>query len=119
MKRIAFTAPKTAELVDAPDFAGPLNPQELRGRTLVSLVSPGTELNSGFLGKSFPSFPGYAAVFAVEEVGEEISDVKPGEAVYFAGGHSDFQKAWRSTVVPVPTGLSPETAVFARLMASP
>jgi len=36
--------------------------------------------------------------------------------VYFAGGHAEFQRAWSTTVVPLPAGLAPETAVFARLM---
>ncbi|MFV0337413.1 MAG: hypothetical protein ACK5LK_04120 [Chthoniobacterales bacterium] len=59
MKRIAFTAHKQAELIDTPDFDKPVGEDSLRGKTLCSLVSSGTELNFGYLSESdFPKWTG-------------------------------------------------------------
>jgi threonine dehydrogenase-like Zn-dependent dehydrogenase len=115
MRQIAFTAPKTAELVDLPDLTEDIKPHEVRGRTLVSLTSPGTELNWGYLGSSFPNYPGYACVFQVEETGAEVSDLAIGSIVFASGGHRQMQQHAREDVLPLPPGLAPEAAVFARL----
>ncbi len=116
MKRIAFTAPQTAELLERPGFEGPIESGDIRGRTLVSLISPGTELNWGFLGSTFPFYPGYASVFQVEEVGDSVEAIQPGDVVFASGGHGERQQMRASAVVRVPPDLKPEVAVFARLM---
>ena len=54
------TRREIAELLPSEPL-GSLEPEEVRGRTLVSLVSPGTEIQA-YLSDS-PSTPGYAAVF--------------------------------------------------------
>ena len=115
MKRIVITAYKTAELVEVDPFTAPLKPNEVRGRTLVSLVSPGTELNWNYLGNKFPSYPGYACVFAVEEVGVEVTDLPVGSLVFGLGSHVECQQLLRENLVPLPNGLDPKRAVFARL----
>jgi len=115
MRQIVFTASQKVEVLDVPDLTEPLKPDEVRGRTLVSLTSPGTELNWGFLGTKFPSYPGYASVFTVEEVGSEVRDLQPGARVLGSGNHREWQQAVRQAVTPLPEGLAPENAVFARL----
>jgi threonine dehydrogenase-like Zn-dependent dehydrogenase len=118
MRRIAFTAARTAQLVDQPDFSGPLKPLEVRGRTLITLTSPGTELNWGFLntaGAPLPIYPGYASIFQIEAAGSEVRDLPAGTSVFSSGGHASQQQFLRQDVVPLPAGLAPETAVFARL----
>jgi len=117
MRQIVFTSERTAELLDVPTPAEPLGPREIRGRTVVSLTSPGTELNWAYLGSSFPVHPGYACVFEVEECGLETGDIHPGALVFGQGNHAEFQRAMCDDVVPVPNGLNSEIAVFARLMA--
>ncbi|MFA6287003.1 MAG: zinc-binding alcohol dehydrogenase [Opitutaceae bacterium] len=118
MRQIFFTAHKTATIIhDAPVPTGPLPSDAVRGRTLVSLVSPGTELNWGFLGENkIPSGTGYACVFRVEEVGAGVTDLKPGTVVFASAGHAEYQQVSRANVTPLPEGLRPETGVFARLM---
>ena len=116
MKRIAFTARQKAEVIETEDFSGPLAPDELRGRSLVTLVSPGTELNWGYLGDQFPNHPGYAGVFEVQEIGSEIDDLSAGALVFCSGNHAARQKARRCDVLELPPGLAPESAVFARLV---
>lgn len=116
MKAVVITAPKRAELqsVDSPEEGA--GPAELRGSTLVSLVSPGTELNAAFLGDDFPRRPGYAAVFRVEEAGEQVQDFSPGDLAFSMGAHQSRQRCDRKEAVRVPEGLSATTAAFARLM---
>ncbi|MDF3057977.1 MAG: Dehydrogenase, Zn-dependent [Rariglobus sp.] len=116
MRQILFTARETASLSEVPDAFDPIKAGDVRGRTLVSLVSPGTELNWGYLGDTFPAATGYACVFEIDETGSAVRDLAPGSLVFASGPHAGRQQADRSQVTPIPAGLAPETAVFARLM---
>jgi NADPH:quinone reductase-like Zn-dependent oxidoreductase len=115
-QQIIFTARECAELLPAEPDPSPLGPKEVRGRTLATLVSAGTELNGGYLGQRFPSEPGYAAVFQVEEVGSEVTGITPGDRAYCSGRHRSFQRASLPDVLRVPDGISPAEATFGRLM---
>lgn len=117
MRKIAFLSHQNAGVIEVPDFTDPLSATELRGRTLMSLVSPGTELNFGYLGTDFPAFPGYASIFRVDEVGSDIRDFSIGDIVFAAGNHAAQQRVNVREATHVPEGLAPETAVFARLAA--
>lgn len=112
---IVFTAKEKAELVDCERPSEPLGPKEVEGRTLATVVSAGTEL-AGYTGDSFPLKPGYAAVFEAESVGGEVSGVKPGDVLLCMGPHRSFQRGAVEGMLPVPKGLAPEHAAFARLM---
>ena len=114
---ITIPRPRTAELGPV-DASGPLGSSEVRGPTLVSLVSPGTEVHCNFLGTRgrFPNTPGYAAVFEAQEIGCEVRGIKPGDQLFCMGGHRSIQQHPSDTVVPVPAGLSPQEATLARLM---
>ncbi len=113
-----------AELQSTTRPADPLPPDGVEGRTLRTLVSAGTELNiylghyhrmgAGF-GK-LPFVPGYAAVFEVEAVGGEVTDLKPGDLAYGMGPHRSWQRMERASVLPVPEGLAPEVAAHVRMM---
>jgi threonine dehydrogenase-like Zn-dependent dehydrogenase len=116
MRQIAITAHRQAKVIEAPDFSEPPGSDEVRGRTVVSLISPGTELNYAYLAKQgFPMCMGYAAIFRVTEVGSGVTDLPAGALVFGTGGHREYQQAERKDVVPLPDGLAPEKAVFARL----
>ncbi|MDA0322989.1 MAG: zinc-binding alcohol dehydrogenase [Verrucomicrobia bacterium] len=112
---ISITAKEHAEVVEvaAPEALGP---NEVRGRTLFTLVSPGTELAMNYTGASFPSFPGYAATFEAEELGAEVKDISVGDVCFCMGPHRSFQQVDAQAALPVPGGLPPEEAVLARLM---
>jgi threonine dehydrogenase-like Zn-dependent dehydrogenase len=115
---LSFTARERVEWAERPHAPAALAPDEVAGRTLATLVSPGTELNSIYLAeRPEPSLSGYAAVFEVDEVGSAITDLRPGDVVFCAGPHQSRQRARRAALTPVPAGLAPEVAVFARLMA--
>lgn len=113
---VTITAPEQAELLPVEPDREPLGPRELRGRTLATLISAGTELASAYQGSHFPRVPGYAAVFEVEEVGSEVTDFRPGDRAFGMGPHRSFQRFVREQALHVPSGLPPEKAVFARLM---
>ncbi len=119
---VKFTAREQAELVteDVPDTS--LEKEELQCRTLVSLISAGTEVVGMYAGNhenindtSYPMGTGYAAVLEVEKAGKDITDLKPGDIVFAPSNHRLYQKRRRNQVVPVPEGLAPEQAVFARM----
>ncbi|MBI3830262.1 MAG: dehydrogenase [Planctomycetes bacterium] len=116
-QRVAFTDKDKVEFIQCERPNQPLEPNEVAGRTLCTLISAGTELAT--LAKTTPEapcFPGYAAVFEVESVGQSVNDLKPGDVAFSMGGHRSFQRHNRQDVLPVPKGLAPEQAVFARLM---
>jgi threonine dehydrogenase-like Zn-dependent dehydrogenase len=96
-------------LVARDDLAEPTTPgrDELIVRTVVSAVSPGTELRTLFAAST--SFPveggtGYMAAGMVECVGEGVSDIAPGDRVACtgAGPHRQRRPAHRSVVARVP-----------------
>ena len=118
---ITVTARKKAELLPL-DEPVEVAPGEVFGRTIVTLISPGTELEWNFLGnqrdpaKAFPSRPGYSAIFLVEKAGAEVRGLKAGDIAFCMGNHQSFQMHEAQQVVPVPKGLPPRAAVLARLM---
>jgi threonine dehydrogenase-like Zn-dependent dehydrogenase len=97
--------------------AAPLGRDEVEGTTLVTLASPGTELAYYTRDLSQPAVFGYAAVFRIDRVGDDVSGLRPGQVVFGMGPHAGFQRMPATEVTPLPDGLAPEVAVFARLMA--
>ncbi len=112
---IAVTAYEQADLVeiDPPPVPGP---GQVVGRTLYSLMSPGTELAWFYHGRTFPGYPGYAAVFEVTEVGAGVEELQPGEILFCMGAHRTWQCVAAQEAVIVPPELAPEVAPLARLM---
>jgi threonine dehydrogenase-like Zn-dependent dehydrogenase len=118
MSQIVFTAAEKAEIHDAAPDPKPLAADEVAGPTLFTLISPGTELaNYTGLGGQFPIRPGYAAAFRVEEVGSGVHDLPVGSAAFCMGPHAAHQRFPRRSVVPLPAGLDPQIATFARLIS--
>ncbi len=92
-------------------------PDEVVIRTLVSIISPGTELAclAGLADWApFPFRPGYGAIGEVIAVGEAVKDVKVGDIILTHSNHASHAKA-RIITVKVPDGVPPEEAVFARM----
>jgi len=114
--QITFPRREWAELSSVPADSRTLEAGEVAGRTLASLISAGTELAGSYQGESFPATPGYAAVFRVEQVGAGVEDVSVGDIVLAMGPHCSHQRHAARNVWPVPHGLAPTEAVFARLM---
>ena len=113
---VVVTAREQAELLPVERDPVPLGPREVFGRTLVTLVSPGTELSGAYQGDQFPRTVGYAAAFEIEAVGEEVTGFEVGDWAFCMGPHRSFQRVPQEGALPLPEFLQPEHAVFARLM---
>ncbi|MBY5404651.1 zinc-binding dehydrogenase [Rhizobium leguminosarum] len=111
-KGIVFSAKNKADLEDVE--LPPLGATEIRGRTLATLVSPGTEF-AWLSGDSFPLRPGYAAVFEAEEIGAGVVGISLGERLFCMGPHRSEQQIDQKYVLHVPDTLQSTTAVLARL----
>ncbi|OGV67213.1 MAG: hypothetical protein A3K19_26215 [Lentisphaerae bacterium RIFOXYB12_FULL_65_16] len=118
---IMHTGKEKAELRSRPRDARPLAANEIAGRTLVSAISPGTEVVGCYCATHYqltdsdaPRSTGYAAVFEVEEVGSDVAGIKVGDVVYGSLPHKSRQRVPAARVVRLPDGLMPEKAVFCR-----
>lgn len=113
---IVFTAPGKVELVPQENQGIAPGPGEVSGATVASLVSAGTELALLTRDESFPFHPGYASVFRVEAIGEGVENIEVGDFALAMGNHCSHQKHPVRDIWPVPRGLAPGDAAFARLM---
>ena len=113
---VTFTERETAKLLPVEIDTDAIGANEVAGHTLATLISAGTELNSGYLGNNFPRQSGYAAAFKVEKVGENVADISPGDLAFCPGNHASYQRKPASQVIRLPDNLTPEIAVFARMM---
>lgn len=122
--KILFAGEQQAELAEGLMEEILLEPDEIIGKTLYTLISTGTEMNlylgnyqrEGIPWGRFPIMPGYAAVFEVEQVGCEVTDLHPGAKVFCMGPHRSWQRFPRKEVIPLPAGMDEKKAPFARLM---
>lgn len=110
---IVIPARKTFVLESYQD--APLRAGEIRGPTICTLVSQGTEIGWA-TGDSFPIRPGYAAVFQVDEIGAGVQGVTRGELRFAMGYHRATQTHDAHHTLPLPKGIPPEMAVLARLI---
>ena len=113
-KEIVFRSNSKVELVGYEEE--PLGTDQIRGSTICSLVSQGTEL-AWLDGSDFPIRPGYGAVFQVEEMGSRVVNTELGQLRFCMGAHRSAQQHQECHTLPLPGGLAAETAVIARLMA--
>lgn len=111
----ACTAPNEFDYIPLEDDQ-PLAPDHVRGRTLVTAISPGTELAMAGIVQAFPAPFGYAAAFEVTETGSDVTDLEPGRLCFAMGFHRSVQQHPRAHVVPAPEGVTPEQVAIARLV---
>jgi threonine dehydrogenase-like Zn-dependent dehydrogenase len=116
VKSVVFHGQKKVAFEDFPYDVRPPGPGELTGRTLMTLISPGTELNSAFERvRESPAVGGYAAIIEVDVVGADVTSVQPGDRVFMQGGHRARHRGRAVDAIPIPAGLPSEVAVFCRL----
>jgi len=116
IKKIIFKAREEAllETEEMPD--APIGDDEISGSTLVSAVSPGTELAvyRGLMKAChFPCASGYAAVFEAECIGSNVKRFKAGDRVFCMGNHKSFQRIRECDGILVPHALPAERALWA------
>jgi NADPH:quinone reductase-like Zn-dependent oxidoreductase len=129
MKRhsLFFTNPYKIDIQEK--TLAPLNPGEILVETQFSAISPGTELliyrgqtpsdlaadeNIAALSGSlvFPLQYGYATVGTVIEVGDDLSSKWIDRAVFSFQPHQTHFITTTEQVIPLPEGVSPQSAVF-------
>jgi 2-desacetyl-2-hydroxyethyl bacteriochlorophyllide A dehydrogenase len=131
---VSLAGPRRISLEPCP--ADPLGPGQVRVRTCYSGISAGTELTlyrgsnprltkhwddttRMFVPRQQPA-PYPVAGFGYEEVGEvvetapDVTDRRPGQLVWGIWGHRAEAVVPAGAVTPLPPGLDPLTAVFAR-----
>lgn len=112
---VQFVRKEEARLALLEQESKPLESNEIEGRTLFSLISPGTEVLGGYCGDcSEIRKTGYASVFQVETVGNEVRSFKPGDIVFSLQPHQSLQRTRECKAYLVPSGLDPKVALFAR-----
>jgi threonine dehydrogenase-like Zn-dependent dehydrogenase len=135
---VTFTGRGVVEITEEDDPA--LGPHEVRIRTLYSGISAGTELtayrgSNPYLDKRWDGdrrlfvrgadasieYPvsgwGYEEVGRVEETGDEVATVRPGQVVWGTWGHRSrvvVGEAWAAARV-LPEGTDPVTGVFSQI----
>lgn len=112
-KEIVISDKSTFHLWDYEDR--PLGSDEIRGDTIVTLISQGTEMGWA-AGEDFPVRPGYAAVFKVNEIGDDVEGVEIGELRFCMGYHRQTQQHAVHNTLKLPSGMKPEVALLTRLM---
>ena len=94
----------------------PLAPHEIAGPTIASMISPGTEIQGCLLGENFPRKSGYACVIRVEQVGDQVEKVKPGDMVFCMKSHGSYHRCLDTECAVLPKNLDPQVACCARFM---
>jgi threonine dehydrogenase-like Zn-dependent dehydrogenase len=116
---ITFLKKQTVSLETAPFCTDLTAGDEIISKTVVSVVSPGSE-SGGFmdyLGIShFPYVTGYAAVSEVLAAGEDAG-FAPGDLVFSQHPHQQYQRIQAKDAVRLPKGIAPEAAVLSRFPA--
>lgn len=120
---VSFPQPRSVELVEqeVPDPG----PGQVLTRTLVSLLSTGTEMwcyRGEFDEQTtwanwvrFPFTPGYQSVGEVVALGEDVEGIRPGDRVFLTAGHVGYVVSDAGAVVKVPEDVSEEDAAWAAL----
>lgn len=114
--RVMFPEPGRAELqsFSAPSVAAPT---DVVIETEYSIVSAGTELacRAGIEGWApLPFCPGYGSVGKIIAKGPGVADLRVGQRILTFGKHASHALA-ENIAVPVPEGLDPAAATFARM----
>lgn len=117
---VRFTRKQDAAFLTEAFEERPLQPGEILGKTVVSLVSTGSE-RGGYMdyndNMAYPQVTGYAAVLEVLETGEGVAGISQGDLLFAGTPHHLYNRVKQEDVLPIPAGLSPQQAVFCRFPA--
>lgn len=117
---VIFTERQNAQLLTS-DFNEIPDSEEIVGKTLVSIISSGSE-TGGFMGYGgsdgiYPVETGYACIMEVLSVGSQVTSISPGDYVFAKAPHRLYNKAQAADVFPVPKDFPPEKSVICRFPA--
>lgn len=116
---IIFPKRREVQLISSP-FTEICGSDEIIGRTLLSVVSSGSECG-GFMGYGdggqYPCETGYANIVEVLETGSSVTAYKEGDYVFTTTPHKLYNKAETSRTFPIPHGIPLEKAILCRFPA--
>lgn len=118
-QRVMFTAPNVIEFQPYEFNLENLPADSIAIKSHYTLISPGTEMAClrGVESWAPPPFnPGYAGVGEIIGVGANVKDRKVGDMVVAYTSHASHVQTNRLHL-PLPPGLDPKLAVFARMAA--
>jgi NADPH:quinone reductase-like Zn-dependent oxidoreductase len=117
---VQFIRQQKAELVACDWDQSAPEAHEIIGKTLVSLISSGSE-RGGYMnyygGAVYPMSTGYANVMEVLAVGDSVLGVQPGDLVFTTAPHNAYNRVQDDAIAIVPKGMDPEHAVIGRIPA--
>lgn len=124
-RRVAFPGPGRVE-IEEQELPEP-GPGQVLLRTMVSLISTGTELTLlsgghpvGSFWESygcFPVYPGFGQVSEVVARGPGVADLPPGSRVLASAGHVSAALVAADRLTPLPAEVYPAEAVFHTIAA--
>ncbi len=117
-KYIEFVEPETLVIREEDFSLEAVGEEEIAGRTLYTMISSGTEINSVYLDvfhRGFPRRSGYTAVFRVEKVGSKVEGFQVGDRAFCTGNHQSCQRVRFREAVRIPENVASEDALFIRM----
>lgn len=117
---VQFIEKQLAALVKCAWDDSPLSAHDIIGRTVVSLVSSGSERGAYmdyFGGTTYPVESGYAAAMEVQEIGAAVTNVNVGDIVFAMVPHRVYNRVKDDEIIHIPAGMLPEHAVIGRFPA--
>ncbi|MGB8452880.1 MAG: zinc-binding dehydrogenase [Anaerocolumna sp.] len=117
---VRFVAKQEARLIEETLEVPELQPGEILGKTVVSLISTGSE-RGGYMdyndNMAYPQITGYAAVLRAVETGKDVTGIKKGDLFFADSPHHEYAVLKQENVLPLPEGMTPEQGVFCRFPA--
>ncbi|MGB8452891.1 MAG: zinc-binding dehydrogenase [Anaerocolumna sp.] len=117
---VRFIAQGKADLIEENFEVKELQSHQVFGRTVVSLISSGSE-RGGYMdysgGAVYPVETGYAVVMEVLKVGKLVTGAVPGDIVFASAPHCLYNMVNDDNIVQVLPGLTAEEAVLCRFPA--
>lgn len=102
-RSVIINAPLDVVLVEEERDENALKPDECFIESLVSMISPGTELSRAFglkKGASYPVRPGYCTVGRVLKKGDQVNSVELGDRILFMGPHASHHIVSANSINP-------------------
>lgn len=104
---VQFIEKQLAALVKCAWDDSPLSAHDIIGRTVVSLVSSGSERGAYmdyFGGTTYPVESGYAAAMEVQEIGAAVTNVNVGDIVFAMVPHRVYNRVKDDEIIHIPAG---------------
>lgn len=118
--RVTYVKKKEARLVEHEWEDVELAGNEIFGQNILSMISTGSE-RGGFLtdfsADSYPMETGSSSIARVIKTGKDVKGICEGDLFFNDGHHTLLVKKSEEDIIPVPRGLSPEKALYARYAA--